>query len=390
MNSTTTAVAPKPKVALTIKDRIQGDEFRKAVAHVLPKHLTPDRFVRIAIMAITRTPKLAECDQASFFGALMTLSQLGLEPDGRRAHLIPFRNTKRNCMECQLIVDWKGLAELAMRSGMVSYLHADIVSEGDLFEYDMGRVVKHVPWFLRRDSAKPADPGEVVAAYAFAEFKDQTRKAEVMSIREVEGIRARSKASDSGPWVTDWSEMAKKTAFRRLSKWLPLSPEFRDAVDKDDEASGITTTVDDLQHAPVAVRIHEPAPTFEIEAQAGVENDQVSGAETPNQNTAPPAGASENRGEGSAQGASAPTISQTTKQESAAHPSNSRVANFLRFLSDSGISEDAAIAQIHKMFPETDSLGTLEEVEAMAPSVINAILRSKTSFVSAVQASVRL
>ncbi len=235
MNPTTTAVAPKPKVALTIKDRIQGDEFRKAVAHVLPKHLTPDRFVRIAIMAITRTPKLTECDQASFFGALMTLSQLGLEPDGRRAHLIPFRNTKRNCMECQLIVDWKGLAELAMRSGMVSYLHADIVSEGDLFEYDMGRVVKHVPWFLRRDNAKPEDPGEVVAAYAFAEFKDQTRKAEVMSIREVEGIRARSKASDSGPWVTDWSEMAKKTAFRRLSKWLPLSPEFRDAVDKDDD-----------------------------------------------------------------------------------------------------------------------------------------------------------
>ena len=71
---------------------------------------TPDRFIRIALTALTRTPKLTTCDHGSFFQALLDLSQLGLEPDGRRAHLIPFRNNKRNCVECQLIIDYKGLA----------------------------------------------------------------------------------------------------------------------------------------------------------------------------------------------------------------------------------------------------------------------------------------
>jgi len=223
--------------ALTIKEQLTGEKFRGAVASVLPKHLTAERFTRIAILAITRTPKLAQCDQASFFGALMTLSQFGLEPDGRRAHLIPFENRKRGVVECQLIIDWKGLAELAMRSGLVANQHADVVREGDVFEYSAGKVMKHVPNVLRPHPRPEA--GGVIAAYAMAEFKDGSTKAEVLSLDEIKAIQARSRAGQSGPWVTDWNEMAKKTAYRRLSKWLPLSPEFRDAVDASDAADGI-------------------------------------------------------------------------------------------------------------------------------------------------------
>jgi len=228
----------------TIRQRLDGPDFRAAVAKVLPKHLTPDRFVRIAILAITRTPKLAACDQASFFGALMTLSQYGLEPDGRRAHLIPFENRKRNCTECQLIIDWKGLAELAMRSGLVSCLHADVVYTGDLFEYSAGRVKTHVPWWLRTDKNKPSERGEIIGAYSTAEFKDGSSKSEAMSIDEINAIRNRSRAATSGPWVTDYNEMAKKTVFRRLSKWLTLSPEFRDAVEADDAIDVESSAVD--------------------------------------------------------------------------------------------------------------------------------------------------
>lgn len=228
-----------------LRARLESNAFRDAVAQALPKHLTSDRFVRTAITAMTRTPKLAQCEQASFFGALMTLSQYGLEPDGRRAHLIPFENHKRGVIECQLIIDYKGLAELAMRSGLVSNIHADVVRTGDVFVYSMGRVRDHVPWFLRTDSQKPKDRGDVIAAYAIAEFKDGTTKSDVMEADDVEAVRRRSRAGNAGPWVTDWNEMAKKTVFRRLSKWLPLSPEFRDAVDVDDEESAIdvkTTT----------------------------------------------------------------------------------------------------------------------------------------------------
>lgn len=223
------------KKTLTIRDRLQGDDFRLAVAKALPRHLKPDRFIRIALTAITRTPALADCDQASFFQSLLSLSQYGLEPDGRRAHLIPFNNRKRGVIECQLILDWKGLSELIFRSGLVSTLHADVIRAGDIFDYSMGVLKDHIPHYLRRDAGKPKEAGEVYAAYAVATMKDGSRKCEVMSEEQIEGIRRRSKAGDSGPWVTDRAEMAKKTAFRRLSKWLPLSAELREAVEHDDE-----------------------------------------------------------------------------------------------------------------------------------------------------------
>jgi recombination protein RecT len=225
--STQTQVQTKRPVA-TIRTLLEGDQFKSQVAKALPSHLKPERFIRVALTTMMRTPKLAQCDQASFFNALLTLSQLGIEPDGRRAHLIPFENRKRNVTECQLIIDYKGLAELAMRSGVVANLHADVVCENDEFEYDRGQLVRH-----KIDFRKPR--GDVYAAYAICRFKDGTEKSEVMSRDDIEGIRKRSRAGNGGPWVTDWNEMAKKSAFRRLSKWLPLSAEFRDAVEADDE-----------------------------------------------------------------------------------------------------------------------------------------------------------
>ena len=229
----TAAVQTKGQDKPTIRSMIEGEAFRQQIAKALPRHLTPDRFARVAVTALMRTPKLAHCTQVSLFNSLLTLSGVGLEPDGRRAHLIPFENRKAGTVECQLIIDWKGYAELAYRSGLVATLHADVVRDGDVFEYSLGEVAKHVPHFLRRDAGKPEQAGEIIAAYAHVRMKDGSTKAEVMSIAEIEAIRKRSRAGTSGPWVTDWNEMAKKTAFRRLAKWLPLSSEFRDALDAD-------------------------------------------------------------------------------------------------------------------------------------------------------------
>ena len=231
----------------TIRGHLESDAFKVSIAKVLPKHLSPDRMARIAITAITRTPKLADCDQASFFRCLMDLSQWGLEPDGRQAHLIPFNNRKRGVVECQLIVDYKGLVELVMRTGKVSNIHADVVCENDVFDYDRGEIVLH-----KIDFKQPR--GEVYAAYALIRFKDGSEKCEVMSKEDIEAIRNRSKAGRSGPWVTDWNEMAKKTAFRRVSKWVSLSAEIRDAIAVDDKqfegiVEGVSTpsiSLDDL------------------------------------------------------------------------------------------------------------------------------------------------
>lgn len=204
------------------------DQFKKA----LPKHLPPDRFIRIALTALTKTPKLMNCTVSSLMTCLLDLSQLGLEADGRKAHLIPYGT------ECKVVIDYKGYVDLAYRSSMIANIHADVVCENDKFEYQHGTesFLTHRPALGER--------GAVIAAYAVVKLKDGGSPFEVMSASEVLAIRDRSQgwkayksgAVKSSTWQTDESEMMKKTAFRRLSKWLPLTAEFMEAIEKDFDA----------------------------------------------------------------------------------------------------------------------------------------------------------
>ena len=205
---------------LTIRQQLSSDAFKGQLAMALPSIATPERFMRVALTTLNKTPKLAECTQSSFFAAMLDCASLGIEPDGRRAHLIPYGKT------CQLIIDYKGLIELGRRSGELSDWKAVLVCDKDEFAADGEAVtVHHVNYREPR--------GEVFAVYSVATFKDGTKAYEVMTRDEVEAILKRSKAGRGGPWVTDWNEMAKKTVIRRHSKSLPLSAEFRDAAGKD-------------------------------------------------------------------------------------------------------------------------------------------------------------
>ena len=244
----------------TIGQILTSEDFKAQIALVLPTHLTPDRFLRVALTATRKTPKLANCDQNSLLSALMTLSQLGLEPDGRLAHLIPFGN------ECQLIIDYKGLVDLAMRSGQIGKIHADKVCQEDDFVYDCGEVTRHVI-----DFREPR--GDAYAYYAQVTFKDGFRKAECMPLEDVKAIQKRSKAGGSGPWVSDFDEMAKKTAFRRLSKWLQLSPEYREALDAD---------ADQIEEKRFAnAKIAKSIPNFEDKDETAFPKEEESEREEP-------------------------------------------------------------------------------------------------------------
>jgi recombination protein RecT len=225
----TTQAAPAPATKQpqnTLRGLIESDAFKAQLALALPKHLTVDRMVRIAVTATLKAPDLLNCSQASFVNALLTCSQLGLEPDGRLAHLIPY-NYKAG-MVVQLIIDYKGKVQLAMQSGLVSNIHADKVCENDIFTADRGMVTAHIV-----DYRRPR--GEAFAYYCIIRLKDGSEKSEVMPLNEVEDVRKRSRAGSSSPWVTDFHEMAKKTVFHRASKWIQLSPEIRDALDADDD-----------------------------------------------------------------------------------------------------------------------------------------------------------
>jgi recombination protein RecT len=229
----------------SIKDLLQGPELKAAIAAAIPKHLTAERFIRTALTATMRTPKLLECTPESLFQCLLDLSAYGLEPDGRRAHLIPYGN------KCTLILDYKGLVELVRRSGDVSYIHADVVYAGDEWSFAFGSKahLTHSPNMARSGDEK------AIAYYSFVKLKDGSEDFMVMSPMQVEKIRKRSKSGTSGPWVTDYDEMGKKTAFRNHSKWLPLSSEVRSAIEHDDDAVDIVTTkaAADSIHASISL-----------------------------------------------------------------------------------------------------------------------------------------
>lgn len=216
------------------------DKLKESWAMVLPKVCTPDRFARVALSCIKKNDKLLDAVQTkegrmSLAENFMKCAELGIEPDGRRAYLIPYKDNKTKEYTINLIIDYKGIAELAMRSGYISNIHADKVCENDDFVYNVGTIEKHTIDFKK-------ERGEAYAYYAIVTFKDGSKKCEVMSKDEIDKIKKRSSAWGSWekygktcPWNTDYDEMAKKTVFKRLAKWIPQSPEMQRAIEIDDE-----------------------------------------------------------------------------------------------------------------------------------------------------------
>lgn len=214
---------PAKKKMASIKDLFEA--ARNKIAQVAPKHMSPDRMMRVALMTISRTPALAQCTPHSLLNAFMTASQLGLEIGGvlGEAYLVPYKT------EATFILGYRGMINLARRSGQIQSIEAQVVREGDHFEFEYGLETR----FRHKPMTGPGAP--ISYAWALARFKDGGHQLDVMTIDEINAVRKRSRASSNGPWVTDFAEMAKKTVVRRLAKYLPLSPEERDAIEASDK-----------------------------------------------------------------------------------------------------------------------------------------------------------
>lgn len=202
-----------------------------AIKKALPSVITPERFTRMVLSALSSTPKLAECSPQSFLAAMMTAAQLGVEPNTAlgQAYLLPYRNHGQ--MECQFQLGYKGLIDLAYRSGEVSVIQAHTVYENDVFEYELGMDPK-----LRHVPAK-ADRGEAVAYYAMFKTKGGGYGFEVMSVDDVQRHAQRyskSYGSGSSPWRSNFDEMAKKTVLKRALKYAPLKSDFVRGVAQDE------------------------------------------------------------------------------------------------------------------------------------------------------------
>lgn len=230
--SESTALATREKVHPII---VALEERSDVIASLLPRGTDVERFKRIVLQSINRNPQLKKCTPNSIVDAAAEAARLGLEPSGAigGAHLVPYGDT------AQLIVDYRGLVELARRSGEIAAVDAAIVRQADHFKVRRGTEpsIDHVPDIEAPSPADPADEiNPVTHVYAVARLRNGQRQFDVMTRDEIERIRGRSRAGNAGPWRTDWHEMAKKTVLRRLSKTLPLTVEVRALIEMEDEA----------------------------------------------------------------------------------------------------------------------------------------------------------
>lgn len=266
------------------------EKLKPQMALALPKHLNPERMGRIMLTELRRVPKLAECGKDSLLGALMMCSQLGLEPGNGLGHayLLPFdRRAKVGGQwqtvgtDCQLIIGYRGMIDIARRSGQIVSIAARTVHKNDHFAYRLGldETIEHIPCEGER--------GDMTHVYAVAKLKDGGVQFEVMSRHDVEKVRLQSKAKDNGPWQTHFEEMAKKTAIRRLFKYLPVSIEMQRAVTIDEQAdAGIlqdhnVVDMETGEYAPPPELGHDASPTLadRIAAAADLQTLQQLGEE---------------------------------------------------------------------------------------------------------------
>lgn len=194
----------------------------------LPAHIPVAKFLRTAQTALQMNPDIADCDRRSIYGAIMKAAQDGLVLDGREAALVRFG------AQAQYMPMVAGLLKKARNSGEISTIAAHVVYSNDTFNYTLGdeEKIEHKP-HLSGDRGKP------ILVYAVATLKDGGKQRAIMTVAEIERVRAVSRSKDAGPWKQWWDEMAKKTVIRRLSKYLPSSTdkdeEFQRAVQADDE-----------------------------------------------------------------------------------------------------------------------------------------------------------
>lgn len=230
----------------TLRDLVNN--LAPQVLEIMPRHLTPERLFKTLHLAFTKTPKLFECSQASIIQTIMDAGQLGLDLSGPlgEAYPVPFKG------ECVLIPGYRGLAKLARQSGEIKRLESNVVREHDEFD-----LVEGSEFRLTFKRNLKHDRGKTVGCYSLAEFKDGGIQAVFMTVEEIEKRRQVSSQPNGEMWSKWWDEGAKKTTFRALAKWLPLSS---------DKFNAAMSAAETEYPTEKAIGVFDPAEVVPVEA----------------------------------------------------------------------------------------------------------------------------
>jgi recombination protein RecT len=252
--------ATNPPTGPTIYDLL--DRQRTGIEKALPNvGLTAEQLVRVIQTQLRNNEQLSKCTPQSLLGAVMLTAQLGLEPGPLgQVYLIPFRNNRTDTLEVQFIIGYKGLIALAYRGSGV-LMNAYEVRERDEFNFNPGTGEVSHTYKLGQDR------GEIIGFWSKAVFPDGRVSAYAMSKADVDKHRQRSAAKTSGPWVTDYDAMGRKTVLRVHIAQLPLASNAMRAAASDETA----LSFDDVEGVIAAT---EQAPIVDVEAEETMEADE--------------------------------------------------------------------------------------------------------------------
>jgi len=226
LTTTTQAIAQQDN-----SPRAMVAQYRSDFAAVLPSHVKPDTWVRLAQGALKKGKRVggryelevaAANNPGAFMAALLEAARLGLEPGTPEFYLTPRK--EKGQLQILGIVGYTGLIELMYRAGAISSVVAECVYQHDQFNFQPGHdeTPDHViDW-------DADDRGPLRLVYAFARMRDgATSKVVVLNRAAIATIKQSSAGADysSSPWQTNEPSMWLKSAVRQLAKWVPTSAE---------------------------------------------------------------------------------------------------------------------------------------------------------------------
>lgn len=255
------SLSKRPAGALTSIE-VMLQKSAANLGQALPSHMKPERLNRIVLTLLKTTPKLAQCEPLSIVAAVFQMAQIGLEPQDGQAYIIPYAG------KASFQIGYKGYVALFYRHALAKSINWGIVCENDAFDWDRGQNILTHKENLKGDRGVP---------YAYWVKADLTTGGTIIECMSKDAVikhaKQHSKTYGSGPWQTDFDQMALKTVFIKISKLLPKSVELQQALEFDNT---IKTKVDaDMAAVPDETNWEDKVETIEIDKEIEVEGRKV-------------------------------------------------------------------------------------------------------------------
>src|SRR5262245_29276717 len=226
MATTSLAVSRAQMLPSAVNQMVQGlmPDLRK----LLPADIEYEKFRAALWLELTGNKSLKDCTLESLRACAIKAATYGLLP-GKFCHMLPFRNKGR--LEATFVPNYFGIILTMERTGKVARAFAHPVYEGDEFTFDyFADEYHHIPYTVRH-----VDPGKILFYYGAVKLKDGTCHVEPISLDDIDAIRRRAPAHESGPWVTDKVAMSRKTALKQCAKFVQLTDKQAELFAEEEE-----------------------------------------------------------------------------------------------------------------------------------------------------------